>query len=59
MRTLVGACSALVVFASATAAFAADLESGIEVGGKIKTYSTTKVCGVEDGVEDGKSLCYT
>lgn len=38
---------------------AAELKSGIPVGGRIGSYSTTKVCGVADGVKDGKSLCYT
>lgn len=42
-----------------TATFAADVESGVPVGGSIGTYSTTKCAGVEDGVKVGASLCYT
>ena len=59
MKNLTGACAALAILASATVAFAADLESGVEVGGSIGTYSTTKCAGVEDGVAVGKSLFYT
>ena len=41
------------------AAFAADVESGIEVGGVIEPYTTVKCGGIEDGVPVGDSLCYT
>jgi hypothetical protein len=36
-----------------------DATSGIKVGGSIGSYSGTKCGGIEDGVEAGKSLCYT
>jgi len=38
---------------------AAELKSGIPVGGKITAYKGTKCGGGDDGVELGKSLCYT
>ena len=38
---------------------AAEVESGVPVGGRIGTYSTTKCGGIVDGVAVGKSLCYT
>ncbi len=38
---------------------AAELKSGLAVGGKIPKYMGTKLGGGEDGVELGKSLCYT
>jgi hypothetical protein len=47
------------VMAAATPLIAADVESGIPVGGSIGTYSTTKCGGIEDGVAVGCSLCYT
>jgi len=59
MKVFSVAGAALMVIASAAAINAADIESGIEVGGKIGAYSTTKVCGPEDGVKAGQSLCYT
>jgi hypothetical protein len=34
-------------------------DSGVAVGGKIGTYKATKAGGVDDGVEAGKSLCFT
>ena len=48
-----------LLMASTSWLSAEELQSGVEVDGKIGTYRTTKVCGAEDGVEDGKSLCYT
>lgn len=57
MRSMSLAVAALL--AAATAATAAELSSGVEVGGKIGAYSCTKTGGAEDGVEVGKSLCYT
>ena len=44
---------------AATPLLAADVKSGIPVGGRIGTYSTTKCAGAKDGVKEGKSLCYT
>ena len=38
---------------------AEELQSGVEVDGKIGAYRTVKVAGCEDGVKEGKSLCYT
>ena len=49
----------VVAILAAGVANAADVESGVEVGGRIGTYSTTKAGGVDDGVKVGKSLCYT
>lgn len=48
-----------VLVATAALLPAAEVESGIEVDGKIGAYRTTKVGGCEDGVKVGKSLCYT
>jgi hypothetical protein len=36
-----------------------DATSGVKVGGSVGSYSGTKCGGIEDGVEAGKSLCYT
>ncbi len=48
-----------LVVAVAAGSHAADLKSGVPVGGSIGTYSTTKCGGIEDGVKVGNSLCYT
>jgi hypothetical protein len=57
MTTAVGA--AMLMVAGAGLARAADLTSGVPVDGKIGAYSSTKCGGADDGVEIGKSLCYT
>ena len=57
MRIRMLACAAMVAIASPL--FAAEIESGVPVGGKIGSYSTTKCGGIEDGVKVGSSLCYT
>ena len=36
-----------------------ELTSGVEVGERIGSYKSTKCAGVDDGVEIGKSMCYT
>lgn len=59
MRVLAAFGAAALVVAGGVALHAADIESGVEVGGKISAYRTTKCGGVEDGVKRGKSLCYT
>ena len=59
MRTLQILGGVAVLVASAAVLPAADLESGIEVDGKIGAYRTIKVAGCDDGVKEGKSLCYT
>jgi hypothetical protein len=41
------------------AANAEEFSSGIPVGGRIGAYTSTKCGGIEDGVDVGKSLCYT
>ena len=51
--------AATLIWAASAACSAADVSSGIEVGGKIGSYSATKCGGIVDGVEAGKSLCYT
>ena len=38
---------------------AGEIKSGVQVGGRVGTYSTTKCAGAEDGVKVGASLCYT
>ncbi|MCH5374062.1 MAG: hypothetical protein JJ992_08800 [Planctomycetes bacterium] len=61
MRKLcsVSAAALMLLCAACAPAPAADVSSGIEVGKSVGTYSCTKCGGVEDGVEVGKSLCYT
>ncbi len=49
----------MLVLASASAVRAGELKSGIPVGGKMQKYKATKRGGGNDGVELGKSLCYT
>jgi len=52
--------SAMVMMAIATAPLVgAEVKSGIEVGKSVGTYSTTKCGGIDDGVKEGQSLCYT
>jgi len=51
--------AAVLVLAGAGALCAADLQSGIPVGGSMGKYMATKCGGGDDGVELGKSLCYT
>jgi hypothetical protein len=61
MRVL-GALSAtalVVVLTACGSVPADDATSGISVGGSIGSYSATKCGGIEDGVDAGKSLCYT
>ncbi len=59
LRTVRVCGAATLMLAMATASNAADLTSGIEVGGNIGAYSATKCGGIDDGVAGGKSLCYT
>jgi hypothetical protein len=47
------------VGAAATVISAADLSSGIPVGDRVGTYSSTKCAGIDDGIAVGKSLCFT
>ena len=49
----------LVVMLLTTSVAAGEIESGIEVDGKIGKYRCTKTAGADDGVKVGKSLCYT
>jgi len=54
---MVGA-AVLCLFGTALAS-AAELESGLPVGGKIIPYRQTKICG-NDGIgKDNDSFCYT
>jgi hypothetical protein len=61
MRKLVsfGAAALMLATAACAPAPAADTDSGIEVGKRVGSYSATKCGGIEDGVDVGKSLCYT
>ena len=56
-KCMVGA--ALLCLVGTTLASAAELESGIPVGGRIKAYRQTKVCGNDKIGKDGESFCYT
>jgi len=52
--------SAMVMMAIAAApVYGDEVKSGIEVGKSVGTYSTTKCGGIDDGVKEGQSLCYT
>ena len=52
--------SAMVMMVIAAAPiYGAEVKSGIEVGKSVGTYSTTKCGGIDDGVKEGQSLCYT
>lgn len=54
-----GVVGAAVLLAGASAMFAADLKSGIPVGGRMPKYEATKLGGGDDGIAVGKPLCYT
>ena len=56
MRTCAALALPLLLVAAASAA---EIESGVPVGGSITTYSCTKLGGIEDGVKVNQSLCYT
>jgi len=49
----------VLVLAAASAVPGGELKSGIPVGGRMQKYKATKCGGGDDGVELGKSLCYT
>ena len=57
MKMITTFSAATILFVST--ATAADIESGVAVGGKIGSYKCVKTAGVADGVKNGKSLCYT
>ena len=57
MSGLLGA--TVLVLTGASALVAAELKSGIPVGGFMPKYDATKCGGGEDGVKLGASLCYT
>ena len=59
MRAIALAGGIALMVATASMLPAAEFESGIGVDGKVGVYRTTKVAGCEDGVDVGKSLCYT
>ncbi len=59
MRVTAAVGAAMLMVAGGSCARAADLTSGVPVDGKISAYSCTKCGGADDGVEVGKSLCYT
>jgi hypothetical protein len=57
MIACVGA--AMLVFAGPVVAGDAEPASGVAVDKNVSAYKSTKCGGGEDGVEIGKSLCYT
>lgn len=59
MKVFQTALGLAVSLAFLPAVHADEVKSGVPVGGRISSYSTTKVCGVKDGVKVGQSLCYT
>ncbi len=51
---------ALAVVLVACAQVPADeAASGVGVGGSVGSYSGVKIGGIDDGVANGRSLCYT
>jgi len=56
-KSLIGAMVMMAI--SAVPLCGAEVKSGVEVGKTVGTYSTTKCGGIEDGVKEGESLCYT
>ncbi len=59
MKALSAVSASLALLVTVASISAAELESGIQVGGQIGAYSGTKCAGIDDGVEVGQSLCYT
>ena len=53
------AAAVAIVGAAATVISAGELTSGIAVGEKVGTYTSTKCGGIDDGIAAGKSLCFT
>jgi hypothetical protein len=51
--------AAALLLSAASAVHGAALKSGVPVGGRMPRYEATKCGGGSDGVEVGKSLCYT
>ena len=60
MKVQVYSVAAVLLACAAASCFSADAPtSGLAVGDSIGSYSCTKSGGADDGVEVGKSLCYT
>lgn len=60
MRVHVYSAAAALLVCAVASCYAADgFTSGVPAGESIGSYSGTKCGGAEDGVEVGKSLCYT
>jgi hypothetical protein len=51
--------AALLLCTAASCVAAEGLTSGVPVGDPIGSYTGVKSGGIDDGVEAGKSLCYT
>jgi hypothetical protein len=51
--------AAALIVMTANSAGAGELKSGIPADGRMVKYKSTKCGGGDDGVELGKSLCYT
>lgn len=51
--------AALLLCFVASGLRAAELTSGLPVGSSVGAYTGTKAGGIDDGVDFGKSLCYT
>ena len=54
-----GIVGAVLVLSAVSAVGAEELKSGIPVDGRMPKYKSIKCGGGDDGVELGKSLCYT
>lgn len=58
MKSMLGLSATFAILVSAVAANAAGIESGVQVGERVKAYATTQVCG-PIAKNDGKTFCYT
>lgn len=59
VRSCLAAAGFVLCVAASGCLDAAEATSGIPVGERVGTYSSTKCGGIDDGIAVGKSLCYT
>jgi hypothetical protein len=59
MRVIGVVGAAALLLASSGVVAAAELKSGIPVGGSMPKYQAVKCGGGDDGIAAGKPLCYT
>ncbi len=59
MRAKLMVSAAVLCLVGTALTSAAELESGLPVGGQIIPYRQTKICGNDNIGKDGESFCYT